>query len=291
MTVRRLGCKAAKESGGGVAERVDIKTIYVGDKPRIAVDVAGRGPLVMFLHGNGFSRLDWHDQLRDFAPHFMAAAWDARGHAGSDDYEGPYRFADVCDDLIRVLDHLGAERAHLVGHSMGGRVVLEFQYRFPGRVKSVTFAGTSAKREPKLSDEELTIRRARRVTPLRNGADLRQIALDNTQRYLAKGASAKIFEAVSNRLASVRRDSYAKTLETVVSYTDFPEYSTVTAPCLVLTGAEDPQATPDYARKVAGQIKGAKLMLIPNAGHMVNMEQSVAFSAAVLDFVRSCEGQ
>jgi 3-oxoadipate enol-lactonase len=267
----------------------DIKTIYIGEKPRIAVDVAGAGPLVMFLHGNGFSRLDWHDQIRDFAPHFTAAAWDARGHAGSDDYDGPYRFGDVCDDLVRVLDHLGSERTHLVGHSMGGRVVLEFQNRFPDRVKSVTFAGTSAKREPRLSDEELSIRRARRVTPLKNGADLRQIALDNTRRYLAKGASAKVFEAVSERLANVRRDSYAKTLETVVSYTDFPEYSTVTAPCLVLTGAEDPQATPEYARAVTSQIKGAKLVLIPNAGHMVNMEQSAAFSAAVLDFIRHCE--
>lgn len=268
---------------------MEIKTIYVGEKPRIAVDVAGSGPLVMFLHGNGFSRLDWHDQIRDFAPHFTAAAWDARGHAGSDDYEGPYRFADVCDDLLRVLDRLGSDRAHLVGHSMGGRVVLEFQHRYPGRVKSVTFAGTSAKREPRLSDEELSIRRARRVTPLKNGADLRQIALDNTKRYLAKGAPAKVFEAVSERLANVRRDSYAKTLDTVVSYTDFPEYSTVKAPCLVLTGSEDPQATPDYAREVAAQIPGAKLVLIAGAGHMVNMEQSAAFSAAVLQFIQECE--
>ena len=272
-----------------VDRATDVKTIYIGERPRIAVDIAGSGQLVMFLHGNGFSRLDWRDHVADFACQFTAAAWDARGHGDSDDYEGPYRFADVCDDLLRVLDHLKSDRTHLVGHSMGGRVVLEFQNRYPDRVKSVVFAGTSAKREPKLSDEELAIRRARRVTPLRNGADLRQIALDNTRRYLAKGASAKVFEQVSSRLATVRRESYAKTLETVVSYTDFPEYSTVTAPCLVLTGSEDPQATPDYAREVAAQIPGAKLVLIPGAGHMVNMEQSASFSAAVMDFVQECE--
>ena len=268
---------------------IAINTIYVGARPRIAVDVAGSGPLVMFLHGNGFSRLDWHDQIDDFAPSFTAAAWDARGHSASDDYDGPFRFADVCDDLVRVLDRLGSERAHLVGHSMGGRVVLEFQNRFPDRVKSVVFAGTSAKREPPLSDEDLGVRRARRVTPLRDGIDLRALAEDNTRRYLAKVASPEIFERVAARLASVRRDSYAKTLETVVSYSDFPEYSTVHAPCLMLTGAEDPQATPDYAREVAAQIAGASLVLIPNAGHMVNMEQSVAFSAAVMAFINDCE--
>lgn len=266
-----------------------IETIYVGARPRIAVDVAGAGPLVMFLHGNGFSRLDWHDQIADFASDFTAAAWDARGHGASEDYDGPYRFADVCDDLLRVLDRLGSERTHLVGHSMGGRVALEFQNRFPDRVKSVVFAGTSAKREPPLSADELGVRLARRVAPLRDGIDLRRLAEDNTRRYLAQGASAEVFERVAARLASVRRDSYAKTLETVVSYTDFPEFSTVRVPCLVLTGAEDPQASPDYAREVAAQIAGARLALIPGAGHMVNMEQSAAFSAAVLAFIRDCE--
>ena len=268
---------------------IAINTIYVGARPRIAVDVAGAGPLVMFLHGNGFSRLDWHDQIDDFAPSFTAAAWDARGHGDSEDYDGPYRFADVCDDLARVLDRFGSQRTHLVGHSMGGRVVLEFQNRFPDRIKSVVFAGTSAKREPPLSVDELAIRRARRVTPLRDGIDLRRLAEDNTRRYLANGASAEVFERVASRLASVRRDSYAKTLETVVSYTNFPEFSTVKAPCLVLTGAEDPQATPDYAREVAAQIPGARLVLIPGAGHMVNMEQPAAFSAAVLAFIVDCE--
>lgn len=274
-----------------------IETIFVSATnpiwPRIAVDVAGMEdpsrPLVMFLHGNGFSRLDWHDQLAAFAPRFRAAAWDARGHGASDDYEGPYRFTDVCDDLARVLDHLGARAAHLVGHSMGGRILLEFQRRHPARVKSLVLASVSAKREPPLSAEELQTRLARRVIPLRRGDDLAAIAEANTRHYLAPGASPEVFARVRARLAGVRRESYAKTLETVVSYVDFPPYEEVAVPCLVLTGAQDPQATPAFARACADAIPGARFALIANAGHMVNMEQPAAFNAAVIAFLEGLE--
>jgi 3-oxoadipate enol-lactonase len=272
---------------------VAIETIYVGKRPRIAIDVAGvddaSRPLVMFLHGNGFSRLDWHDQLAAFAPRYRAAAWDARGHGASDDYDGPYRFADACDDLVRVLDHLGVEAAHLVGHSMGGRILLEFQRRYPARMRSLVLASVSAKREPPLSPQELETRLARRVIPLRRGDDLAAIAEANTRHYLAPGATPQVFARVRDRLANVRRESYAKTLETVVSYVDFPPYDSIRAPCLVLTGSEDPQATPAFARACADAIPGAKLVLIPNSGHMVNMEQPDAFNAAVLAFIDTLE--
>src|SRR5690606_15638908 len=122
-----------------------------------------------------------------------------------------------------VLDTLGFARAHLVGHSMGGRIVLEFQHRFPERATSVTFAGVSAKREPPLSAEERAIRMARRVDPLRAGIDLRAFAEEYAKRYLGAGASADLRARVVARLAAMRRDSYAKTLETVVTYTDFPD--------------------------------------------------------------------
>ena len=61
-----------------------------------------------------------------FAKHFHAVAWDARGYGGSDDYDGPLDFGDFSADLLRVLDHLGARKAHLVGLSMGGRIIHGF---------------------------------------------------------------------------------------------------------------------------------------------------------------------
>jgi 3-oxoadipate enol-lactonase len=80
-------------------------TEYVAGAPRIAVDQTGSGPAVIFLHGVGGNRTNWHDQLPQFGRNFHAIAWDARGYGASDDYAGPLEFADFSADLIRVLDH------------------------------------------------------------------------------------------------------------------------------------------------------------------------------------------
>jgi 3-oxoadipate enol-lactonase len=113
-------------------------TDYIPGPPRIAVDHAGTGPLVMLLHGIGGNRSNWHDQLAAFAVHFHAVSWDARGYGASDDYEGPLDCGDFARDLVRVIDHFGALKAHLVGLSMGGMIALDFYSSHPERVATLT---------------------------------------------------------------------------------------------------------------------------------------------------------
>jgi pimeloyl-ACP methyl ester carboxylesterase len=66
------------------------------------VDHVGAGPLVIFLHGIGGNRTNWHDQLAEFGAHFHAVAWDARGYGASDDYDGALDFGDFAVDMARV---------------------------------------------------------------------------------------------------------------------------------------------------------------------------------------------
>ena len=83
------------------------------------VDREGEGPLLILLHGIGGNRSNWRAQLPDLSKTFHCVAWDARGYGDSDDYEGPLDFEDFAHDLLRVIDHFDAERAHLCGLSMG----------------------------------------------------------------------------------------------------------------------------------------------------------------------------
>ena len=106
-----------------------LQTTLIGPAPRIAVDHAGQGPLLVFLHGIGGQRTNWHAQLQALADRFHVVAWDARGYGASDDYDGPLAFGDFSADLVRVLDHFGAEAAHLVGLSMGGMIAQDFYRR------------------------------------------------------------------------------------------------------------------------------------------------------------------
>jgi len=119
-------------------------TTLVPGSPRIAVASAGRGPLVLFLHGIGGNRNHWQHQLAFFSQSgFKAAAWDARGYGDSDDYEGALQFEDFTSDLLRTVDFLNEERVHLVGLSMGGRVARNFALAHPGRLRTLTLANTS----------------------------------------------------------------------------------------------------------------------------------------------------
>ena len=102
-----------------------MDTIIIGPHaPRLAVSVAGQGPLVLMVHGMGGDRTTWHAQIAALQPHFTAASVDLRGYGDSGDIDGPLDFhRDFGDDVLTVLDHFNAPRAHLVGLSMGSRVV------------------------------------------------------------------------------------------------------------------------------------------------------------------------
>ena len=74
-------------------------TEYIAGTPRIAVDQQGTGPLLIFMHGIGGNRTNWHDQFAAFAKHFTVVSWDARGYGNSDDYDGPLNPLDFSHDL------------------------------------------------------------------------------------------------------------------------------------------------------------------------------------------------
>ena len=114
------------------------------DPVSIAYDIEGSGPLVVFLHGIGGNRLNWTDQLAHFGRRFCAVAWDARGYLDSDDSPQTLRFSDFADDLYRLLDRLKADRAHLVGLSMGGMIIQDFYGRYTDRVATLSLVDTSS---------------------------------------------------------------------------------------------------------------------------------------------------
>ena len=86
-------------------------TDYIAGTPRLAVDQQGTGPLLIFMHGIGGNRTNWHDQFAAFAKHFTVVSWDARAYGNSDDYDGPLNPLDFSHDLKRLLDSYGVPKA------------------------------------------------------------------------------------------------------------------------------------------------------------------------------------
>ena len=254
-------------------------TTLVPGKPRIAVASAGRGPLVLFLHGIGGNRNHWQHQIAFFSQHgFTAAAWDARGYGDSDDYEGALQFEHFTSDVLRTVDFMKEERIHLVGLSMGGRIARNFALAHPERVRSLKLANTSPGSDA-LSPEAV----------LRFVEEREHRSAESAARLLGSRARPGAHAALLASFHALRNDSYRKTLDASVAQDRAAPLEKLAVPTLVITGDEDRVYPPELAERMARRIPGAQLVVIADCGHLSNLEQPERFNEVLLDFLLSCE--
>ena len=261
------------------------QTRRTGGPVAIAYDIAGNGPLVVFLHGIGGNRTNWEGQVEYFGAGFCAAAWDARGYGASDDPPHALRFGDYADDLARLLDHLDAERAHMVGLSMGGMILQDFYGRYPRRVATLALVDTSAG----FGSASEEVRRdflARRLEPLERGLTPADIAPEVVEVLVAKSASPAARQRMRASMEALRVESYKQALHAIVT-TDFRAVlPRIKVPALVIVGEEDGVTPPSDAEFLAKNIPGVALVTLPGAGHLTNIEKPEAFNAALETFLR-----
>ncbi|MBV8775296.1 MAG: alpha/beta fold hydrolase [Deltaproteobacteria bacterium] len=259
-------------------------TEFIQGPPRIAVDHAGTGPLVMLMHGIGGNRSNWHDQLLPFAAHFHAVTWDARGYGESDDYEGALDFADFGRDLARVLDYFEAPRAHLVGLSMGGLIAMDFYDRYPERVATLTICD-SLPGFSHLSAEQRKEFVRLRQEPLLAGKEPEDIAPAVAETLIGKSAQVGSFDRLVASMSALHKQSYLKTIAGTANHARAFELEKIAVPTHVVVGDEDRLTPPEMSRQIAARIAGARLTVIEGAGHVSNIEQPAKFNRAVLEFL------
>lgn len=262
----------------------DVKTDFIGPAPRICVDHAGEGELLLLMHGIGGNRTNWADQIAGFAEHFHVVAWDARGYGGSDDYEGPLNFSDYTEDVVRVLDHFGARKAHIAGLSMGGRIAMDLAEKFPDRILSLTLIDT----HPgfgHLSEEKKAEFIRLRKEPLVNGKEPKDIAEPVARTLVGPKASEEAYQRLVASMTALHKESYIKSIEATVMSANHDKLEEIRVPTHVVVGEDDRLTPPEIGRHIADRIEGAELTIIPDAGHLVNIEQPGAFNKAVLSFL------
>ena len=121
---------------------------HTDDGFKLHYEETGAGTPVIFVHEFAGDSRSWEPQMRHFGQRYRAIAFCARGYPPSDVPEEPARYsqARAADDILAVLDHLGIERAHVVGLSMGGFATLHFGFRHPARALSLSPASASGSR-------------------------------------------------------------------------------------------------------------------------------------------------
>ena len=195
-----------------------IKTERILANPAIAVDRAGEGELLVLMHGIGGNRTNWTEQVEVFSEHFHAVSWDARGYGDSDDYEGPLDFGDFARDLKALLDHYGAQKAHLCGLSMGGRIAQDFYLHFPERVKTLTLVATFAGFRNFSSEERQRFINLRKKPLVEDGKEPKDIAPVVAKTLIGPAASEDKFQRLVQSMEKLHKESYVKTIEASTMY-------------------------------------------------------------------------
>jgi 3-oxoadipate enol-lactonase len=266
-------------------ERVG-EVAHMQGHPRIALLQAGEGPAVIFLHGLGATKEVWEPQIAHFSQDYCAIAWDMRGYGGSDDFDGPIRFAtDVADDLLRVLTAASVASAHLVGLSMGGFIAQCFYHRYPDRVRSLVLADNFESFPRLLSPERLAGFLNARRDPLLQGSLPSDVAQETAAALLASDADPTARSRFVAILSSMRPAAYIKAMEALAREDSVARPATIRVPTCVLVGEEDRLTPPASCRALADLIQGSEFHAIPRAGHMTNLEQPEMFNRIVRDFL------
>jgi pimeloyl-ACP methyl ester carboxylesterase len=247
----------------------------------VAYDAAGAGPAVVFLHGAFMDRRSWDRQLPAFAGRFRVVRYDIRPFGESSRPEKAY---SVPDDLLRLLDHLRIDRAHLVGHSFGGAAALDFALLHPDRVASLVLAASPPNGFVAPDDERKAAGAV--FAAVKDGDEA------IVQAWLAhpiwrvsrtRPEVAKELEAITRRNLAPFRMAFAPYVP--VTPPAVQRLGDVKAPVLVLVGDSDTPGNRQGAELVAKQVPGATIRIIEGADHALPIGWAAEFNAAVMAFL------
>ena len=261
-----------------------VVTSHTFSAPQIRVCVQGEGPAVVLSHALGLDLHQWDDLAERLAARYTVLRYDHRGHGGSARPAGPYAMDDLVDDAARVVREWGRGPVAWVGLSMGGMVGQGLAVRFPGLLRGVVLANTTAS-YPEVARSAWAVR----IAAVEQGG-MAAVADAVVERYLhADYRAAHPAETAALRARLLRSDpaGYVASCHAVAGVDWLDRLAGVRMPVLVIAGARDAGATPEMAREIAGRIKGAEVEVLADASHLSVVEVPEAFASCVERFLAS----
>ncbi|MFJ7983800.1 alpha/beta fold hydrolase [Streptomyces sp. NPDC096351] len=252
------------------------------------VDVAytrkGRGPVLVLAHGAGSDGRMWQPQVEALADEFTVVAWDEPGAGRSGALPPGFGVEDYARALAAVVEDVDLGPAQVAGLSWGGTVVLELYRRRPDLVRSLLLVDTYAGWKGSLPPEEV----AERVEGARRMLAVPRGEFDPTLPGLYADGPPELFAELLEAMGrDVRPESMAVQLSLMAEADETDLLPRITVPTLLLWGELDARSPLDIALAFQDAIPHAELVVIPEVGHMSNLEAPEAFTAAVRTFCRA----
>ena len=254
------------------------------DDIQLAYDDVGVGPAVVLIHGYPFNRSMWNEQTEALTSRFRVVTPDLRGLGESDTSEGPATMDRMAQDVAALMDQLRIDQAVIGGLSMGGYVALAFVKQFPARVKALVLADTRAQAD---TEEGKQTRSQQADKALAEGmAGIADAMLPKLLTPETVSKRPEVVKRVRDMMLKTKPQGAASALLGMAEREDHSDFiSTIRVPTMILVGREDAITPVADSEKMKSQIATSHLVVIDNAGHVSNLEQTERFNFALLKFL------
>ena len=250
----------------------------------------GQGDPLVFIHAFPLSGAMWEPQIKEFFKNYRVIALDLRGHGDSDAPLWHFTLDDFAEDIRGLLRHLSIAQATFVGLSMGGYTLFALYRKHPELITKMVLADTRAQAD---SAEAKAGRFA--MAQVAYQKDPQAIAEMMMPKLLGATSLEKRHDLVESIRSLINKNQPSGIIVDLMAMAQRPDstslLSTISCPILVMVGDEDVATPPAEAQYMKDRIPGADLVVLPQAGHLSNLEQPHKFNQALLSFLQKHEGQ
>ena len=223
----------------------------------IHFETYGKGPAILLSHGFSDSLEVWKHQIDSLSSDYTLVVWDLRGHGKSDSPQNidQYSEKETVLDMLGIIDSLNIKKTMIGGFSLGGYMSLAFYQRFPEKVSSLLVVDTG----PGFKNNEAR-------------DDWNKYAIKSAERYESRGRKG---------IGNAARGMLTQKDDRIIN-----SLADISVPTLIIVG-EDDKPFLSAAEYMFKKISKSKKIIIPGAGHSVNIDQPKLFNSAVLEFLET----
>jgi 3-oxoadipate enol-lactonase len=248
---------------------------------QINYELSGKmdAPVVALSHSLACSLMMWAPQLELLEARFRVLRFDTRGHGDSDAPPGSYTLEQLVDDAIGLLDGLNIDRVHWVGLSMGGMIGQGIALHHSGRLESLVLADTAA-----IIPDAAQAVWQERIDAVQNQG-MQAVAESTLERWFTPNylkQNLPEVEQIRPQILATPVAGYIGCSEAIRRLNYLNQLAAIQTPTLIMVGADDPGTPVEASEAMHTQIKGSKLVVIPEAAHLSNIEQSEIFSTNLM---------
>ncbi len=253
---------------------------------KLYYEIHGTGEALILIEGLGYANWSWFRQIKVLSDSYGVVSFDNRGVGKSDKPDIPYSIELMADDVARLMESLGIEKAHILGVSMGGYIAQQLAIKYPKKVRSLVLGCTSFGGPQSIPLTEEALQSMLKVEGLNAEEVIRQgFKVAISPKFLAN------YPEVVDQLVAWRLDNptpryaWERQFAAARAFNVETQLKKIKVPVLVITGSEDIVVPPQNSILLAERISEAQLVIIPGGGHLFFIEKAEEFNSTVLDFL------